>query len=89
MARLMLWRVFYRVRGQCQTPDAWHNNELPPHSPCQDALALERLTLFTPLSLHPIGSPLVLTGSYFIKPNLVMGPYRYVAHSITEEPFLV
>lgn len=54
MARLMLWRVFYRVRGQCQTPDAWHNNELPPHSPCQDALALERLTLFTAHSLPRI-----------------------------------
>lgn len=40
----------YGVRGQCQTPDAWHNNELPLHSPCQDALALERLTLFTALS---------------------------------------
>lgn len=40
----------YGVRGQCQTPDAWHNNELPLHSPCQEALALERLTLFTTLS---------------------------------------
>lgn len=40
----------YGVRGQCQTPDAWHNNELPLHSPCQDALELERFTLFTALS---------------------------------------
>lgn len=72
MARLMLWRVFYRVRGQCQTPDAWHNNELPPHSPCQDALALERLTLLTALSLPQIRSFLALTGCYFTQPKIVM-----------------
>ncbi len=46
----------YGVRGQCQTPDAWHSNELPLHSPCQDALALERLTLSASLSLSSVST---------------------------------
>lgn len=57
----------YRVRGQCQTPDAWHNNELPLHSPCQDALALERLTLSASLSLSVRLAPILAwshTGLY-------------------------